>query len=90
MPTLRNSDTPSDQTTTHYDYLGRVKDMTDQRAVHQYEYDTAGRLWKDRATTIPGAVDNSIQSIVTTYDDMGRVQFVSACSDNAGSTVSVR
>ena len=76
------------QTTKHYDRLGRVKDMTDQRGVvHQYVYDAAGRLWKDEATTIPSDIDNSIQSIVTTYDDVGRVQTVSSCQDSSGTSV---
>ncbi len=80
----------SDHTSTTYDWLGRTTSATDQRGiVHTYLYDSAGRLSEDEATA-PGGwgnVDNTVQAIGTTYDDMGRVQSVTSYADTAETTV---
>jgi len=70
---------------TTYDRLGRTITTTDQRnIVHTYTYDTAGRLAVD-AVTAPGGwgnVEHSTEAVVTTYDDMGRVEYVTSYSSS--------
>ena len=76
-----------DHVSTSYDRLGRVTSTTDQRGVvHDYTFDTAGRLAADTVTDLgdSGIVDGSIRRIGTTYDDIGRVQTVTSYSDTAG------
>jgi RHS repeat-associated protein len=52
------------------------------------QYDSAGRLSADTATSLgsSGIVDGSIRRIGTSYDDMGRVQYVTSYSNAAGTT----
>ena len=79
--------TCADYTTTTYDRLGRTLSTTDPRGVtHLYTYAPnaapgAGQVTDDSVdlTNAPG-VDNSVQSIATTYDDMGRVWTVTSYS----------
>ncbi|HLA85743.1 MAG TPA: RHS repeat-associated core domain-containing protein, partial [Thermoguttaceae bacterium] len=75
----------SDHVSTLYDRLGRTETTTDQRGiVHTYTYDTAGRLAVD-AVTAPGGwgnVDHSVEAVVTTYDDVGRVEYVTSYSSS--------
>ncbi len=81
-----------DHTSTDYDRTGRTISTTDQRGVvHEYSYGesgtpAAGRPTRDDATTIPGGsgVDTSVVSIVTGYDDIGRVQLVGSYSYVSG------
>ena len=87
----------ADHTSTTYDWQGRVLTTTDpndlslpvadQRGVtHTYTYDLAGQVVLDSAT-IPAAstgVDQSVLSIGTTYDDLGRVQTVTSYSTTDG------
>jgi RHS repeat-associated protein len=70
-----------DHTSTTYDRLGRTQTATDQRGVeHTYVYDTAGRITADCVTDLGSSaiVDDAILAIVTTYDDIGRVQTVTS------------
>ena len=72
-----------DHVSTAYDRLGRVHSTTDQRGVtHEFLYNTAGRL-KGDVVDLSGElpdqnVDDTITAIGTTYDDLGRVEFVSS------------
>ncbi|MDD4269181.1 MAG: RHS repeat-associated core domain-containing protein, partial [Thermoguttaceae bacterium] len=78
-----------DHVSTAYDRLGRTTSTTDQRGVvHEYTFDTAGRLAADTVTSLgaSGLVDGSIRRIGTTYDDLGRVQTVTSFSDTSGTT----
>ena len=70
-----------DQTSTSYDWLGRTVTATDSGGVvHEYSYDTAGRLAADTVTGFgaSGAVDETVNQIATAYDDVGRVQTVTS------------
>ena len=63
--------------------------MTDQRGVvHAYSYDSAGRLAADTASSLgsSGIVDGSVRRIGTTYDDLGRVRYLTSYSDTSGTT----
>ena len=77
------TDDRGDHVSTAYDRLGRVHSTTDQRGVtHEFLYDTAGRL-KGDVVDLSGElpdqnVDDTITAIGTTYDDLGRVEFVSS------------
>ena len=78
-----------DHVSTQYDRLGRTTETTDQRGVvHDYTFDTAGRLSADTATSLgsSGIVDGSIRRIGTAYDDVGRVRTVTSYSDTSGTT----
>ena len=81
----------TDHTSTTYDLLGRPVTSTDQRGVvHSYVYDFAGRLSKDLVTSLGYAgqnVDGSVRLIVTTYDDLGRVQTVTSYADTGMTTI---
>ena len=74
-----SSDTTSsgtDQVKVTYDRLGREATMTDQRGVvHEYTYDSAGRLQKDAVTSLGGSgtVDGAVRRIERAYDDVGRL-----------------
>ena len=79
----------ADHTSTTYDWLGQTTSTTDQRGVvHSYVYDSAGRVSYDTVTSFgSGGVDSAVQSIGTSYDDMGRVKEVTSYSgviENAG------
>ena len=52
----------------------------------KYVYDSAGRLSADNVTDVgeSESVDTSVLSIVTAYDDLGRVQLVSSYSYVSG------
>jgi YD repeat-containing protein len=79
-----------DEVTTTYDRLGRTTETTDQRGVvHDYTFDAAGRLSADTATSLgsSGIVDGSVRRIGTTYDGVGRVQYVTSYSDTAGTAI---
>ena len=70
----------SDHVSTTYDVMGRVATTTDQRGVvHQYVYDSVGRLTGDEVTSLGDPsqhVDGTVRAIVTTYDNIGRVEMV--------------
>ena len=76
-----SSDTTSagtDQVKVSYDRLGRRTSTTDQRqVVHNYSYDSAGRLSFDAVTLTAGTpatnVANTVLGIGKTYDDLSRV-----------------
>ena len=82
------------ETTTTYNQLGWVTRATDQRGVaHTYTYGAdkdpaAGQVILDAvslAGELPGQnVDSSVLSIATGYDDLGRVQTVTSCSNSDG------
>jgi RHS repeat-associated protein len=78
-----------DHVATEYDRLGRVTSTTDQRGVvHEYTFDSAGRLAADTVTDLgeSGIVDDVVLRIGRTYDDIGRLQFVTSYSDTSGTT----
>ncbi len=78
-----------DHVSTSYDRLGRTTSTTDQRGVvHEYTFDTAGRLAADTVTSLgsSGLVDGSVRRIGTTYDDLGRVETLTSFSDTSGTT----
>ena len=89
--TVTYPDGGTDQTTTVYNRLGWTTSATDQRGVtHTYTYgadgtSAAGEITLDAAYIAPGSgVDTAIQSIGTTYDDMGRVQTVTSYANSDG------
>ncbi|MEI7836470.1 MAG: RHS repeat-associated core domain-containing protein, partial [Planctomycetota bacterium] len=60
-----------------YDRLGRKTSLTDQRGtVHAYDYDTSGRLQKDRVTTPGSGVDTTVQRIEWAYEGLSRIDTV--------------
>ena len=81
-----------DTTTTTHNRLGWVTSTTDQRGVlHTYTYgaDTtsaAGQVvFRDSAVIPPDeGIATTVQSIATAYDDMGRVQTITSCTDTRG------
>jgi YD repeat-containing protein len=81
-----------DHTSTTYDRLGRTTSSTDQRGVvHEYTYDSAGRVSADTVTSLGLAdqnVDGTIRRIGTAYDDVGRVRTVTSYGNTAGTVVS--
>jgi RHS repeat-associated protein len=79
-----------DHVSTAYDRLGRTTGTTDQRGVvHEYTFDSAGRLSADTASDLgsSGDVDGGVRRIGTAYDDLGRVETVTSYSDTSGTTV---
>jgi YD repeat-containing protein len=82
-----SSDTDSsgtDQVKYDYDLLGRLTQRKDQRGVdHRFDYDSKGRLVKDRIINSVSGVDLSVKRFQWAYDDLGRV--TSAGSYDAGS-----
>ena len=61
-----------DHVSTQYDRLDRTTSTTDQQGVvHDYTFDSAGRLAADTATSFgsSGIVDGSIRRIGSSYDD---------------------
>jgi RHS repeat-associated protein len=76
----------SDHVSTTFDLAGRPTSRTDQRGtVHQYAYDSAGRLEKDMVTTAGGDTDTAVLGIKFTYDALGRRTKVGSY-DNAACT----
>ena len=76
-----------DRVTTTADRLGRTTTTTDQRGmVHQYSFDSAGRLSADTVTSLgsSGIVDGSVRRIGRSYDDVGRLETLTTYSDTAG------
>jgi len=75
--------TGSDHVAITYDRLGRTLTRTDQRGtVHTYAFDTAGRLEKDRVTTVGTGVDDYVESIKYAFDDVGRTSAVTSYGSN--------
>jgi len=73
----------SDHVSITYDRLGRTVTRTDQRGtVHTYAYDTAGRLEKDRVTTVGTGVDDYVKSLKFAFDDVGRTSAVTSYGSN--------
>ena len=73
--------------TYHLD--GSLNTKTEQRGVvFTYSYDNARRTTLQAATTIPGSVDNNVQSIGRAYDSLGRVETITSyAGTTTGSTV---
>lgn len=62
-----------------YNRQGDVVQFTDaDGTVHNYEYDKAGRLIEDRATTIASHLDTGICRISRAYDNRGMLALVSS------------
>ena len=75
----------NDHVSTDYDRLGRVTKTVDQRGVeHDYTFDSAGRAAADKVASLDSDqnVDGSVLCIGTTYDDMGRVRYVTSYNIN--------
>jgi len=74
-----------------YDRLGRKVTAADQRGVvHTYEYDSAGRLSKDKVTSVPTGddhFDGTVRRIQRSYDDMSRVEKITTYDDATSGTV---
>jgi RHS repeat-associated protein len=72
----------TDHTSSSYNLDGGTATTTDQRGVvHTYFYDAAGQLMEDEVTSFGSSgqnVDQTVNAIVTTYDDVGRVVAVSS------------
>jgi YD repeat-containing protein len=82
------TDDQGDHVAVAYDHLGRRTALTDQRGTErQFVYNTDGRLIEERATTILGNVDDSIQRIELDYDDLGRVETVSSYDADENGTL---
>ena len=81
--------------TSTTDQNNTTLDASRQRGVtHTYTYgadgtSAAGKVTLDAVTIPPGStgVDDTVLSIVTAYDDVGRVQTVSSSSDTAGTEI---
>jgi RHS repeat-associated protein len=74
-----------------YDRAFERKSFTDQRGVvHQFDYDSLGRLTQDRVTTLPASVDGSVRRLSYAYDVRGLTETLTS-HDNptvgSGSTV---
>jgi YD repeat-containing protein len=80
-----------DHTSTTYDWLGRVTSTTDERGVvHEYTYDSAGRLSADTVTSLGLSgqdVDGAVRRIGYTYDDLGRQKTITSYSGTDGTDV---
>lgn len=62
-----------------YNRQGDVVQFTDaDGTVHEYEYDKAGRLIEDRATTIASHLDTTVRRISRAYDNRGMLALVSS------------
>ncbi len=68
-----------------YDRAGQMLTMTDQNGtVHAYSYNARGQLTVDEITSFGTDIDDAIDAIVTTYDDLGRRSKVTSYNDYAG------
>ena len=80
-----------DHVATTYDWLGRATSSTDQRGVvHEYSFDSAGRLLADTVTSlglVGQNVDGAIRRIGYAYDDLGRQQSITSYADTSGTEV---
>lgn len=69
------STSSSQQETYAYNALGEVILSVDRNGtIHQYEYDSLGRLLADRATTAAAGVDTTVLSLSYSYDRAGRLK----------------
>ncbi len=73
-----------DHVSFNYDYVGRRTKVTDQlQVVHNYGYDSAGRLITDSTNglddpSFPASVDDRVLRIEMSYDDFGRTTHVTS------------
>lgn len=68
-----------------YDRAGQMLTMTDQNGtVHEYSYNARGQLTVDEITSFGTNIDDAVDAIVTTYDDLGRRSKVTSYNDYAG------
>jgi len=71
-----------------YNRQGDVVQFTDaDGTVHEYEYDKAGRLIEDRATTIASHLDTGIRRISRAYDNRGMLAHVTSRSAVTGGSI---
>jgi YD repeat-containing protein len=86
-----SSDTTSsetDQVKYVYDPLGRAAQIVDQRGPdHRYDFDSAGRLCRDRIVNSVSGVDLSAKRIELAFNDLGRVQTISSYGVDSGGNV---
>jgi hypothetical protein len=65
-----------------YNRLGEVIVMEDQNGtVHAYDRDDIGRVTADKATALGAGIDDAVRAIGTSYDALGRVEFVTSYDD---------
>ena len=75
-------------TTCGYDRLGRrIKSSDSRGTVHEYDYDSAGRLLADKVTTSGASVDTAVLRIEYSYDDDGRVEHITSYNQPTGGNV---
>ena len=67
----------ADHVSETYDRLGQIETRTDQNeTVHEYVFDSVGRLIDDSVTTVAAGIDGSVKRIEYIYDDFGRIEEV--------------
>ena len=87
-PLADGADTTFDRVEYRYNTLGEVVEMKDQnQTVHQYVYDTAGRLTADKVTVLGTGVDGAVRAIGRSYDARGQLASVTSYGDAGLTTV---
>jgi RHS repeat-associated protein len=67
-----------------YDRLGETVKFADQNgSVHEYMYDTIGRVTADKVMTLGGGVDGAVRAIGVSYTLRGEVEKVTSYDDVA-------
>lgn len=80
------SNTPSQP--VNINAAGEVVKRTDENGtVHQYHYDTLGRLTADVVSTLGSGIDGSIRRIDRTYNTQGAVDAITSYADQLGTVV---
>jgi YD repeat-containing protein len=81
LPVSKTYPTGESETQT-YNRQSEVQTMTDPNgSVHNYRRDKLGKLTDDQIVTLASEVDGLVRRISTTYDERGRVQFITSGSE---------
>src|SRR5579884_3362011 len=68
--------------------LGDVVQSTDRNGnVHQYSYDTLGRLTSDAVTTLGAGVDGTVRRITYGYDSQGNPSLITSYNAASGGSI---
>ena len=68
--------------------LGDVVQSTDRNGnVHQYSYDTLGRMTSDAVTTLGAGVDGTVQRITYGYDSQGNQSLITSYNAASGGSI---